>query len=215
VQRRAARENIVSERDQRGLKVIASQADRLSRLINSLLDVSSIQSGHFNLDCRPIDLCEIIEEFADDIGTLLDGHELEIKIPDVPVFINGDALRLEMVFQNLIQNAVKYSPNGGIISLTVTPRTADVAISVSDQGIGIPESAMPRLFQRFFRATSVAETSISGMGIGLFVVHEIISRHGGQVEVSSEEGIGSTFVIYLPLLNTPVPASNADGEVAY
>lgn len=211
MQRRAARENKVSERDQRGLQVIASQAERLSRLINSLLDISSIQSGHFTLSCSQIDLCTVIRNLVDDVRPLLDTHELEFNCPNAPVFIYGDALRLELALQNLIQNAVKYSPDGGAISLTVERRATDVAIRIRDQGIGIAQSDLPGLFQRFFRATSVANSNISGIGIGLFVVREIVSRHGGQVEVSSVEGAGSTFVIHLPLVNSSVPTSSDSG----
>ncbi len=213
VQRRATREKTLSERDRRGLQVIAGQAERLSRLINSLLDVSRIQSGHFTLNCRSIDLCEVIRDVADEVHPILEHHELMLECPDAPALINGDVLRLEQMLQNLIQNAIKYSPGGGTIFLSVERRTGDVAITISDQGLGIPASAVPQLFQRFYRADNIAGSNISGMGIGLFVVHEIVSRHGGRVEVNSVEGEGSSFRVYLPLLKAPASISTIENEV--
>ena len=137
---------------------------------------------------------------------VLEHHTIELICPNEPVRIDGDALRLEQVIQNLVQNAAKYSPDGGSISLIVERQVEHGTITVTDHGIGIPEQARPHVFQRFYRAEGVASTKISGMGIGLFVVHEIVTRHGGWVEVTSSEGVGSTFVVFLPLL-TPATLS--------
>lgn len=113
--------------------------------------------------------------------------------------VQGDELRLEQVLQNLIQNAVKYSPNGGdvVIELDTSGQTA--RISVRDQGIGVPHAAIPHLFTRFYRAENANPKHISGMGIGLYVVREIVQLHGGVVHVKSEEGQGSEFTVELPI----------------
>ena len=111
----------------------------------------------------------------------------------------GDELRLEQVIQNLVQNAIKYSPAGGYVEVRAARNGTMACISVIDQGIGIPQGALSRLFTRFYRAPNVDPQHISGMGVGLYVVQEIVSLHGGKVTVESQEGVGSTFTIYLPL----------------
>jgi signal transduction histidine kinase len=125
-------------------------------------------------------------------------HTLTCDCPTDGVVVDGDALRLEQVLHNLIQNAIKYSPLGGPIAVQVAQRAEQAAITVTDRGIGIPRDAQANLFQRFYRAGNVRDDSISGMGIGLYVVKEIVSRHGGTVEVVSTEGEGSTFIVRLP-----------------
>jgi len=117
-------------------------------------------------------------------------------------------LRLEQVLQNIIQNAVKYSPAGGAISIETFLQDRSVCVSIADQGIGIPQKSLQRLFSRFYRADNVDDKHISGMGIGLYVVKEIITLHGGSVEVESTEGRGSTFMIYLPLRYDPQDAES-------
>ena len=113
--------------------------------------------------------------------------------------INGDALRLEQVLQNLLQNAIKYSPKGGPVTLRVEQQGHEVCVAVSDQGIGIPREALPQLFQRFYRAPHQATGGIEGLGIGLYIVKEIVTLHSGTIMVESTEGVGSTFTICLPL----------------
>jgi signal transduction histidine kinase len=189
----------LNPRDRRALQVLAEQAERLSRLVNSLLDASRIQIGQFNLERRPVDLGKLARRIAGEMARTLPGHSLEYRQPSEPVIIDGDALRLEQVLLNLLQNAVKYSPKGGPITLSVERRDSEAVLFVSDQGIGIPAAAMPLLFQRFFRAGNAAGSTLSGMGVGLYVVQEIVSRHGGRVGVESTEGKGTTVTVYLPL----------------
>lgn len=125
--------------------------------------------------------------------------------------ISGDELRLEQVLQNLIGNAAKYSPEGTPIRVQVEQQESGVSVAVTGRGIGIPQAALPRLFQRFYRAPNVEER-ISGMGVGLYVVKQIVSLHGGEVKVESVEGQGSTFTVCLPLLEDAVDAApQADG----
>jgi signal transduction histidine kinase len=164
-----------------------------------LLDASRIQIGQFNLERRPVDLGKLARRIAGEMARTLPGHSLEYRQPSEPVIIDGDALRLEQVLLNLLQNAVKYSPKGGPITLSVERRDSEAVLFVSDQGIGIPAAAMPLLFQRFFRAGNAAGSTLSGMGVGLYVVQEIVSRHGGRVGVESTEGKGTTVTVYLPL----------------
>jgi len=199
VQRRAARDPALNERNRRALQVIEAQAERLSRLISSLLEVSRVATGHFHVELEPLDLRALLRRIGEEVRVTLEAHRLELSLPDHPVLIAGDALRLEQMLQNLLQNAVKYSPEGGPISLRLSHDDTHAAIAVADQGVGIPQSALPQLFQRFFRAADRAQANTAGMGIGLYVVHEIATRHGGMVEVMSKEGHGSTFTVRLPL----------------
>ncbi|PLS80167.1 MAG: hypothetical protein CYG59_09445, partial [Chloroflexi bacterium] len=211
LQRRAARDGALGERNLRALQVIEAQAERLTRLINALLEVSRLATGHFHLDRQPLDLAGLVRRVYEEVQPMLEGYQLELVCPDQPVMIDGDALRLEQVLQNLIQNAVKYSPQRNPIRVSLELQDDHAILAVADRGIGIPPAALPNLFQRFFRAANLAQKDTAGMGIGLYVVHEIVSRHGGRVEVTSEEGQGSTFRVVLPLRDSGV--TNPDTRV--
>ena len=118
----------------------------------------------------------------------------------------GDDLRLEQVVQNLLQNAVKYSPNGGLIRLLLDIHSPNARLRVEDRGLGIPREALGQIFGRFYRAQNTASYQVSGIGVGLYVVKQIVELHGGHVEVESVEGEGSTFTVLLPL----APAATQD-----
>jgi signal transduction histidine kinase len=135
-----------------------------------------------------------------EVQPTLTQHTVTCATPDAPLIIEGDALRLEQVLQNLIGNAIKYSPAGGLVSVRVERRSEWAYVDVTDQGIGIPQEAVAKLFERFYRASNVDGRGIGGMGIGLYVVKEIVTLHGGKIAVTSQEGEGSTFTICLPLV---------------
>jgi PAS domain S-box-containing protein len=199
-QRRAERAGSLSEADQRALNVIVDQSSRLNRMVAALLDVARIESGQLSITRAPLDLCELARRVAEEARQHTDDHTLEIICPTQPLLIEGDDLRLEQVLQNLIQNAFKYSAPGTQVIVRVEHRDAYAFVAVADHGIGIPEAALGRLFQRFYRAPNVDERQISGMGIGLYVVREIMLLHQGTIEVESVEGQGSTFTMRLPLM---------------
>ncbi|HSH79520.1 MAG TPA: PAS domain S-box protein [Herpetosiphonaceae bacterium] len=196
---RLKREQDVNERDRRAVTVILAQADRLARLVELLLDVARLETGQLTLEVRRLDICRLVRDVVDDIQPALHRHTVEVHCPDGPLIVEGDALRLEQALDNLLGNAIKYSPDGGAITFTVEPRDGQVVVSIRDPGIGIPDEAQARLFERFYRAGNTAGSNIGGMGMGLFVVKEIVSRHGGTVEVRSVENQGSTFTVRLPL----------------
>ena len=135
----------------------------------------------------------------DEVQPGLTKHSIDWNAPSEALFVEGDELRLEQVVQNLLQNALKYSPLGGAVTLQVLRQGDMACLTVADQGIGIPEAALSQLFQRFYRADNADAQYISGMGIGLYVVKEIVELHGGTVAVESTEGSGSTFTVCLPL----------------
>jgi signal transduction histidine kinase len=199
LQRRAKQNGNLDERNQRVFQQMVAQALRLNKLIESLLDVARIQSGRLTIERHTIDLRMVLNGVVDEILPTLERHQLRLIGTDEPVMVDGDELRLAQVFVNLIQNAVKYSPRGGPIEVSIIRQQDAVSIAVRDQGLGIPKGAIGQLFQRFFRVDGETVQHISGMGIGLFVVKEIVSLHRGTVAVESTEGVGSTFTVRLPL----------------
>jgi PAS domain S-box-containing protein len=214
VQRRTQREGTLNARDQRALGLVAEQAGRLNRMVASLLDLSRLETGQLSIERTPVDLRALAQRLVEEVQPTLDQHRLVLQDAPAPLLIEGDALRLEQVLQNLIQNAVKYDPEGSPITVTVEPRGAMACVAVTDQGIGIPEPAQAQLFSRFYRAPNVDPQQISGMGLGLYVVKEIVALHGGTVEVTSTEGHGSTFTICLPLMQAEAVGAAADAGIA-
>jgi signal transduction histidine kinase len=207
VQRRAAAQ--LAERDRRALQVIGEQATRLSRLVETLLDVSRLQLGRLHLEQRPLDLCRLVEQVVDELRGTCPAHRIVVACGDA-VELVGDAVRLRQVLQNLIDNAVKYSPSGGRVRVSVARQGGWAHLAVADEGIGIPSAALGHIFERFYRAENIGQHGdISGFGIGLYLVQELVAHHGGRVAVESVEGQGSTFTVWLPLGAAPVPAAGA------
>jgi PAS domain S-box-containing protein len=189
----------INERHLRPVQVIADQASRLHKLILTLLDLSRIQTGQLVIEQVPVDLSTLVRRVVNEVQPTHEQHTIICTAPDQPLIVHGDALRLEQVVQNLIANAIKYSPDGGPVTVEVARQHTTVCVAVTDRGIGIPESELPQLFELFYRASNTADRFVSGMGIGLAVIKEIVTLHGGMVHVHSVEGSGSTFTVNLPL----------------
>jgi signal transduction histidine kinase len=181
---------------------IARQADRLDKLIGELLDVTRLQRGQFALNPEPLDFAElvarIVEETSLGLSESVSHPTISLLLHEESVPVRGDQFRLEAVVQNLVNNAIKYSPNGGTVLVRVGCQDGEASLEITDQGIGIPQEAQAHLFEPFFRAGNVGSRT-SGFGMGLYIVHEIVVRHGGRIAVSSIEGQGSTFRVTLPL----------------
>jgi signal transduction histidine kinase len=190
----------ISERERRGIRIIAEQSDRLNKLINALLDISRIRTGRLSIEHAPVDLVALTRRVVDEVQVVLEQHCIELDTAHSTLLVEGDMLRLEQVLQNLLQNAIKYSPEGGSVRVRLERRERWACLIVIDHGIGIPPEALTHMFQPFYRAPNTLERPIVGMGIGLYVVKEIVTLHGGEVDVTSAEGEGSTFVVRLPLL---------------
>ena len=203
IHRRVTRTGEYSDRDLQAIQSIATQTVRVNRLINQLLDISRLENGQLSLAFTFLDLVELTRRMVKEIQPELRQHTVTLTSPQEPVRIRGDELRLEQVIQNLIRNGIKYSPDGGEVQVSIETQDGLAVFSVSDQGIGIPEEEQSQVFQRFFRARNAESYKINGLGVGLFVVHEIISRHHGTIDISSREDYGSTFTICLPLLQQP------------
>jgi signal transduction histidine kinase len=197
--RRAQRDSTLPERELRQLRMINEQSSRLHRMVLALLDISRLESGQLSIERARLDLVALTRRVVDEIRPAADGRTIDFVAPGEPLPIAGDELRLEQVLQNLIQNALKYSPDDQPIAVRVERRSGQAAVVVADRGIGIPAAALPRLFTRFYRAPNAEIQQIGGMGVGLYVVKEIVTLHGGEIAVESVEGQGSTFTILLPL----------------
>ncbi|NTU83067.1 MAG: GAF domain-containing protein [Chloroflexales bacterium] len=203
LERRAQRAGQLTEHDRRALRVIASQAQRLDQLVRSMLDLTRLQTGRLTLKRAPLDLCDLARQLADELQPTLERHQVALDLPEGPVIVDGDPLRLEQVLLNLLQNAIKYSPSGGLVRLGVALQSDHAVLEVRDWGIGVPAEDLPRLFEPFFWAANAEQRVLSGMGVGLAVVKEIVTLHGGTVVAASVEGQGSTFTITLPRADTP------------
>jgi PAS domain S-box-containing protein len=190
----------INERHMHSLQVINEQTNRLHKLILTLLDLSQIQSGRLIIKHELVNLCDIVNWVITQIQPSLTQHTIHFDAPDHPLTVTGDAMRLEQVIHNLVNNAVKYSPDGGpiLIDYVISPDQSELVLRIVDYGIGIPESELSRLFRLFYRASNVSEYSVNGLGIGLAIIKEIITLHNGAIDVSSVEGEGSTFSIRLP-----------------
>jgi signal transduction histidine kinase len=199
-QRRAQRSGNLSDRDTQSLERVLQQADRLEQMINALLDVSRIDHGRLRLEAGALDLCDLTRRVASEMELLSNRHRIQVQGPDEALWIRGDPLRLEQVLYNLLGNAMRYSPQGGAITVAITAQGDAAQVSIRDEGIGVPLHDLPHLFERFYRASNVSDNNISGVGIGLYVVQEIVKLHGGTVTVESEERHGSVFAISLPRL---------------
>ncbi len=199
LQRRATRAQAFGERDQRALQVIVEQAVRLNKQISTLLDISRIELGKFRIELGVVDMVSLARRVVEELEPTLERHSIHFGTTEPSSVVWGDERLLEQVLQNLLGNAIKYSTDGGVITLQLWREADEVLVSVRDQGIGIPEAALPHLFQRFYRASNVDGQHISGLGIGLYLVHEIVTHHGGTIAVSSTLGSGSTFTLRLPL----------------
>lgn len=171
------------------------QVNKLTSLINDLLDVTKIQAGKMVLNLVPVDINELVNSFKEQ-HLLPEKHHITVE-GNCDVMVEGDCHRLEQVMENLISNAGKYSPDSDRIVIKIEQLPSSVKISVTDFGIGIPQEKLSLVFDRFFRVEKTSQ-QFSGLGLGLFISHEIVKQHGGEMGVTSKEGEGSTFWFTLP-----------------
>lgn len=185
--------------------IVDRQVNHLVRLVDDLLDVSRIVQGKLALKRAPVEIADVIESAVEASRPLLNqrGHAFTVSLPDESVWIEGDAVRLTQVVSNLLNNAAKYTPEGGRISLTASRELGEAVIAVRDNGEGIPESLLPHIFDVFTQAERTLDRAQGGLGLGLTIVRNIVAMHGGRVEAnSSGPGQGSEFLVRLPALNT-------------
>jgi PAS domain S-box-containing protein len=181
------------------LDIALDQIDRMSRLILELLDVSRIETGRLEIRRESIPWTAFVSDVVHRHPTALSERRFQLNVPVGHKRILGDRDRLEQVLGNLMENAVKYSPDGSEILVSVEDRGDQLVTSVADRGIGIPTDELGQVFERFHRGRQVSSTNYGGLGLGLYITKQIVERHGGTIWVESREGQGTTFSFSLPV----------------
>lgn len=189
------------EEYQRVLKSSLEEIARLTKLTDDLLTLARSDAGESALAVEPVGLDELASEACAYIGPLAKSASvtLHFEAPQSPIEIEGDPKRLKQLLVNLLDNAIKYTPAGGSVRLALSVIDSVALIEVSDTGRGIPASALPHIFERFYRQTDPRDSRVTGFGLGLAISKWIVDAHGGSVQVESEEGKGSRFAVKLPL----------------
>jgi signal transduction histidine kinase len=195
----------LSPTQQRHLATVERNADRLLRLVGDLLFAAQVQSGRFHLDRRTVEIGAVVRAALDTAAPGAAGKSLELTVDCQPaaIRITADPVRLGQAVDNLLSNAVKFSRVGGRVNVRVTVERSRsalprVCISIADAGVGIPADELPNLFSHFFRSSTATRKAIPGVGLGLSITKAIAIAHGGDVEVTSTAGEGTTFCVWLP-----------------
>jgi signal transduction histidine kinase len=180
----------------RSAVTVVEQSRRMQELVDNLLDLSRLSLGRFALDKTEVDLANLARQVVESLKVTSAHHTLHLIAPE-SLMVVCDAQRIHQVLENLIGNAIKYTPGGGPVEVTVTSSTAEAEVSVRDQGIGIGPEHLPHIFERYYQAEMVGGAK-AGLGVGLNVCQEIVLAHGGRIWAESEPGKGSTFHFTIP-----------------
>jgi two-component system phosphate regulon sensor histidine kinase PhoR len=192
------------ETSRRFLTIIDAEATRLMTLVDDLMALSRLESRAVPMALRPVRLDALLAEAAGTLRPQAAQHGVALRMPSVPeTTVTGDADRLIQVFSNLIDNAIKFTPEGGWVEVSLRDDGTDAVASVSDSGLGIPPDDLPRVFDRFYRVERSRSREAGGTGLGLAIAKHIVESHGGRITVTSRPGHGSTFTVALPLAAHP------------
>jgi signal transduction histidine kinase/HAMP domain-containing protein len=197
----------VTSQQRQMLEAIDRSTVRLRNLVEDVFTLAKLESGAFTTVMRPVDLADVIRAAADAVrpSVIAGGLTLTITGPEPELVVDGDASQLDRVVINLLSNAVKFTPKGGRVEVSAFAERKSAVIRVQDTGIGIPSSDQKELFNRFFRASNATGRSIPGTGLGLAIVRMIVVNHGGDIDLQSTEGAGTTVTVWLPLLPPAAP----------
>jgi signal transduction histidine kinase len=188
------------------LEVIAQESERLTRIVADILLANQLDAGRLRLTDQEVDMAGVARDVVDEMRATLDGREditLEMVGAVEGLLVTGDEDRLRQVLLNLVDNAVKYSPDGGRVQVELARRDNGLRIAVSDEGLGIPHGELQRIFGKFYRVDPQQTRGVGGTGLGLYICRELVRRMEGRVWVTSREGQGSTFIVDLPLAAAP------------
>jgi PAS domain S-box-containing protein len=211
----ARKKEVGQETKEYALDMASQQITHMVRLLDDLLDVSRITHGKISLHLECIDICSAIRHAIDTAEPLINArkHTLQVSVPSHPVWVMGDSTRLAQLFGNLLNNAAKYTMDGGMISLGVKEGKGEVIVCIKDNGIGIAPDQLPQIFDMFTQVDSSMERSYGGLGIGLTLVKSIAELHGGSVEATSEgEDRGTEFTVRLPVIQAAGESSGKKAE---
>ncbi|MEZ0224903.1 MAG: ATP-binding protein [Alphaproteobacteria bacterium] len=196
----------------KAMEIMRRQINQMTRLIDDLMDVARVSQNRIELKKKPVQLSAVIQLAVDGVKPMMEGksHDVTVSLPQDPVWIDGDAARLNQVFMNILANAAKYTDPRGDIRITAAQENDKVKIAVRDNGVGIPSHILPKIFDMYVQAESTLDQSQGGLGIGLSLVKRLVTLHGGSVTArSSGVGKGSEFVVTLPVMaraEHPAPA---------
>jgi PAS domain S-box-containing protein len=192
---------------ERLIGIISSESERLARVIDDILFASHLDSGRLRLASERVDVAALATDVVDSMRPQVEEDvRLELDVPsnDAPV-VDVDPTKLRRVLTNLLENAVKYSPEGGSVVLRVDAADGRLRVHVADEGLGIARAEQERIFEKFYRADPQLARGVGGTGLGLYICRELVQRMGGEIEVDSEPGRGSTFTVELPVPVAAVP----------
>jgi two-component system sensor histidine kinase SenX3 len=193
-----AEANVTERKKEEIAQRIHTEAGRLSGVVTTFLDVERISAGMLKLRRRPVDLAALVAEASERASLLALKKDIAIEQELEAAVVRGDAELLQFAVYNLVANAVKYSPNGSTIRITLRFDQRTALLQVADQGCGIEPGEQKHIFDRFYRTEKHRESGEPGSGMGLALVKEIVTQHGGRVEVESQSGEGSRFSVFLP-----------------
>src|SRR5579884_2398975 len=183
------------------LGYIASESQRLTAIVDALLNVARLDTGDLQVNLAPTDVADVVGELVESAqtGSTNGHHRFQVELPEEPVAATADRDKLRQVFSILLDNALRYSPDGGTVTVGVERKHDRVEVSVADEGIGIPQADQEQIFRKFYRGTD-AESRVGqgGTGLGLFIARGLVTAMGGRIWVESREGEGSTFAFELP-----------------
>lgn len=180
------------------MEIVARNTDRLCALVNDLLLAARLEAGKVELHLEEVDLAELALQAVRSAGPHARRAGVRLELETQAVRVDGDRARLAEVLDNLISNALKFTRDGGRARVRVTAGRQTAAVTVADTGIGIPEAEQPRLFERFFRASTATRDQLPGSGLGLSIVKTLVELHGGSIALESIEGAGTTVRVRLP-----------------
>lgn len=207
------------ERQQKYLSTIYAETNRLTLLINDFLDVQRMEAGKQTYEKKYLEVIPILKKIVDNQKVNALKHKITIKSEQNQAIILGDKLKIEQAFTNIIGNAIKYSPDGGTIQVSIYEEADSLNVSVKDEGLGIPEGEIAKLFNKFYRIDNSDRRKIGGTGLGLAIVQEIVNAHGGKITVQSKLGEGSSFILSFPKVAMGVQSSynkeHTQGKISY
>jgi signal transduction histidine kinase len=192
----------------RVLAIVRRQTGRLTRLADDLIDTANLSAGRLDLQLGPHDVREVARSTVELFSASSEKHEIELAMPERPAIVTCDPQRIEQVLANLVGNAIKYSPSGGTVRVSVETKPNSVEIAVADQGVGMTPEEIQNVFQPYTRAATLRE-EVPGHGLGLFIAQRIVDEHGGTMTIDSKPNSGSVFRIALPIDARPALAERA------